>query len=101
METGNVDLVLSEITADERNEAAEELARYLDAGLHATRLLLAAFLNDLNNECLIRWVSDLPHSRWRPPPPRTCDARALSPSAAFPIDRLELHACQPRHTRPD
>jgi hypothetical protein len=55
----------------------------------------------LNNECLIRWVSDLPHSRWRPPPPRTCDARALSPSAAFPIDRLELHACQPRHTRPD
>jgi hypothetical protein len=33
METGNVDLVLSEITADECNEAAEELARYLDAGL--------------------------------------------------------------------
>jgi hypothetical protein len=55
METGNVDLVLSEITADECNEAAEELARYLDAGLLATRKLLAAFLNDLNNECLTRW----------------------------------------------
>ena len=55
METGNVDLVLSEITADECNEAAEELARYLDAGLLATRKLLSAFLNDLNNECLTRW----------------------------------------------
>lgn len=55
METGNVDLVLSEISADECNEAAEELARYLDAGLLATRKLLSAFLNDLNNECLTRW----------------------------------------------
>jgi hypothetical protein len=49
METGNVDLVLNDITADECNEAAAELARYRDAGL------LAAFLNDLNNECLTRW----------------------------------------------
>jgi hypothetical protein len=49
METGNVDLVLSEITADECNEAAEVLARYLDAGLLATRKLLSAFLNDLSN----------------------------------------------------
>lgn len=55
METGNVDLVLSEVTADECNEAAAELARYRDAGLLATRKLLAAFLNDLNNECLTRW----------------------------------------------
>jgi hypothetical protein len=53
--TGNVDLVLSQITADECNDAAEELARYLDAGLMTTRELLAAFLNDLNNECLTRW----------------------------------------------
>ena len=30
-------------------------ARYLDAGLLATRKLLAPFLNDLNNECLTRW----------------------------------------------
>jgi hypothetical protein len=53
--TENVDLVLSQITADECNDAAEELARYLDAGLMTTRELLAAFLNDLNNECLTRW----------------------------------------------
>ena len=32
METGNVDLVLNEITADGCNEAAAELARYRDAG---------------------------------------------------------------------
>ncbi len=55
METGNVDLVLSGIAADECNEAAEELARYLDAGLLASRKLLSAFLIDLNNECLTRW----------------------------------------------
>jgi hypothetical protein len=54
--TENVDLVLSQITADECNDAAEELARYLDAGLTTTRELLAAFLNDLNNECLTRWL---------------------------------------------
>lgn len=47
--------MLSQITADECNDAAEELARYLDAGLMTTRELLAAFLNDLNNECLTRW----------------------------------------------
>ena len=55
MRTDNVDLVLSQITADECNDAADELARYLDAGLMTTRELLAAFLNDLNNECLTRW----------------------------------------------
>jgi hypothetical protein len=35
-------------------QAAVELERYLDAGLTATRELLAAFLNDLNDECLAR-----------------------------------------------
>ena len=55
MRTENVDLVLSQITADECNDAAEELAHYLDAGLITTRQLLSAFLNDLNNECLTRW----------------------------------------------
>ena len=55
METGNVDLMLDQIGASECHEASEELARYLNAGLPATRQLLAAFLNDLNNECLIRW----------------------------------------------
>jgi hypothetical protein len=55
METGNVDLVLSEITADECHAAAEELTRHLDAGQPATRKLLAAFLNDLNNERQTRW----------------------------------------------
>jgi hypothetical protein len=54
--TDNLDLVLSQITAEECNDAADELARYLDAGLMTTRELLAAFLNDLNNECLTRWV---------------------------------------------
>jgi hypothetical protein len=53
--TDNLDLVLSQITAEECNDAADELARYLDAGLMTTRELLAAFLNDLNNECLTRW----------------------------------------------
>lgn len=55
METGNVDLMLDQISASECHEASEELAQYLHAGLPATRQLLAAFLNDLNNECLIRW----------------------------------------------
>ena len=55
MRTDNLDLVLSQLTAAECNEAADELARYLDAGLMTTRELLAAFLNDLNNECLTRW----------------------------------------------
>jgi hypothetical protein len=55
METGNVDIVLSQITANECNAAAEELGRYLDTGLPATRELLAAFRNDLNNERLTRW----------------------------------------------
>ncbi len=55
MRTENLDLVLSQLTAAECNEAAEELARYLDAGLATTRELMAAFLNDLNNDCLTRW----------------------------------------------
>ncbi len=68
METGNVDVVLTRITANECNAAAEELARYLDTALPATeelmtaRVLLAAFLNDLNNERLTRWGSQ-GHSR--------------------------------------
>jgi hypothetical protein len=61
METGNVDVVLMRITANECNAATEDLARYLDTGLAATeelltaRELLAAFLNDLSNERLTRW----------------------------------------------
>jgi hypothetical protein len=55
MRTENLDLVLSQITAAECNEAADELARFLGAGLITTRELMAAFLNDLNNECLTRW----------------------------------------------
>jgi len=61
METGNVDVVLSRITANECNAAAAELARRLDTALPVTeellpaRELLAAFLNDLNNECLAQW----------------------------------------------
>lgn len=55
MRTDNLDKVLSRVTGAECKEAAEELERYLDAGLAETRELLAAFLNDLNNECLVRW----------------------------------------------
>ena len=61
METGNVDVVLGRITANECNAATEELARFLATALpvaeeHLTaRELLAAFLNDLSNECLARW----------------------------------------------
>ena len=61
METGNVDVVLMRITANECHAATEDLARYLDTELPATeesltaRELLAAFLNDLSNECLTRW----------------------------------------------
>ena len=55
MRTDNLDLALSQLTAAECNEATDELARYLDAGLASTRELMAAFLNDLNNECLTRW----------------------------------------------
>jgi hypothetical protein len=36
METGNVDVVLMRITANECKTAAEDLARYLDTGLPAT-----------------------------------------------------------------
>ena len=61
METGNVDVVLGRVTAQECNTATEQLARCLDTALPATeellpaRELLAAFLNDLSNECLTRW----------------------------------------------
>jgi hypothetical protein len=61
METGNVDVVLMRIAANECKAAVEDLTRYLDTGLPATeelltaRELLAAFLNDLSNECLTRW----------------------------------------------
>ena len=37
MRTDNLDLVLSQLTAAECNEAADELARYLDAGLVTTQ----------------------------------------------------------------
>ena len=63
METGNVDVVLSRVTANECNAATEQLARCLDTVLPVTdelltaRELLAAFLNDLSNECLARWGS--------------------------------------------
>jgi len=55
MRTDNLDLVLSQLTAAECNEAADELARYLDAGLVTTRELMAAFLNNLNIESPTRW----------------------------------------------
>jgi hypothetical protein len=60
MEAGNVDVVLSRITATDCNAATEELARCLDTlpvteELLTARELLAAFLNDLSNECLTRW----------------------------------------------
>ena len=55
MRMNNLDKVLGQITGAECQEAAEELERYLDAGLTATRDILAAFLNDLNDECLARW----------------------------------------------
>jgi hypothetical protein len=55
MRTSNLDKVLDQATGAECQQAAEELERYLDAGLTATREILAAFLNDLNDECLARW----------------------------------------------
>ena len=55
MRTSNLDKVLDQVTGADCHQAAEELERYLDAGLTATRELLAAFLNDLNDECLARW----------------------------------------------
>jgi hypothetical protein len=72
MRTNNLNKVLSQVTGAECKEAAEELARYLDAGLPATRELLAAFLNDLNDEYLIRWGprGDGGQPVGRPAPPR-------------------------------
>jgi len=61
METRNVDVVLMRATTNECHAAAEDLAGYLDTGVPTTeelltaRELLAAFLNDLSNECLTRW----------------------------------------------
>lgn len=55
MRTENLDLLLSQMTAAECSEAADELGRHLDAGLLTARQLMAAFLNDLNNEGLTRW----------------------------------------------
>jgi hypothetical protein len=77
MRTDNLDLVLSQLTAAECNEAADELARYLDAGLATTRELMAAFLNDLNNECLTRWGprGESGEAGGLPPPPGSADAR--------------------------
>jgi hypothetical protein len=80
MEAGNVEVVLSRITANECNAAAEELSRRLDTALPVTdelltaRELLAAFLNDLNNECLARWG---PQGQSRQPsrPPARAEAR--------------------------
>jgi hypothetical protein len=51
----NLNKVLDRVTGVDCQQAAKELERYLDAGLTATRELLAAFLNDLNDECLARW----------------------------------------------
>jgi hypothetical protein len=55
MRTSNLDKVLDQVTGADCQQAAEELERYLDAGLTATREILAAFLNDLSDECLERW----------------------------------------------
>jgi hypothetical protein len=55
MRTSNLDKILDQVTGADCQQAAEELERYLDAGLTATRALLAAFLSDLNDECLARW----------------------------------------------
>jgi hypothetical protein len=77
METGNVDVVLMRITANECKAAGEDLARYLDTGLPATdelltaRELLAAFLNDLSNECLTRWGSQVQGNQHSSAPERS------------------------------
>ena len=42
METGNVDIVLMRITANECKAATEDLARYLDSGSRLTEELLTA-----------------------------------------------------------
>ena len=57
MRTSNLDKVLDQVTEADCQQAAEELERYLDAGLTATRELLTAFLNDLNDEC---WLDGAP-----------------------------------------
>lgn len=78
MRTENVDLVLNQVTADDCNYAVEELARCLDAGQTTTRELLAAFLNDLNNECLTRWGSRGGHGQagsLPDPPPGTTESQ--------------------------
>jgi hypothetical protein len=57
MRTSNLDKVVEQVTGVDCQQAAEELERYLDAGLTATRELLTAFLNDLNDEC---WLDGAP-----------------------------------------
>ena len=90
METGNVDVVLMRITANECKAAAEDLARYLDTGLPATeesltaRELLTALLNDLSNECLTQsgpQVRSHQHSTSEPlsRQPRRPDAAGTAP----------------------
>jgi hypothetical protein len=49
--------VPEQVTGANCQQAAEELERYLDAGLTATRELLAAFLNDLNTSA---WLDGAP-----------------------------------------
>lgn len=123
METGNVDLMLDQIGASECHEASEELARYLHAGLPATRQLLAAFLNDLNNECLIRWGLEVNAAKAGAPLYRVgevgdaqCDTRGIcdsegpcslrsgmgagaAASTTLPQSMLGVHACRPRQLR--
>jgi hypothetical protein len=81
MRTDNLDLVLSQLTAAECNEATVELARYLDAGLATTRELMAAFLNDLNNESMTRWGprGGSGEAGGLPAPPRPADSRPSTP----------------------
>ena len=78
MRTSNLDKVLAQVTGADCQEAADELGRYLDAGLTATRELLAAFLNDLNDECLARWGphGDSGQAAGLPEPPVVSDRDA-------------------------
>ena len=81
MRTDHLDLVLSQLTAAECNEAADELAPYLDAGLVTTRELMAAFLNDLNIESLPRRGprGESGEAGGLPAPPRPADSQPSTP----------------------
>jgi hypothetical protein len=83
----NLDKVLAQVTGAKCREAADELGRYLDAGLTATRELLAAFLNDLNDECL---------ARWGPRPASSQDDQGLSERDADARSRQRSVACRRR-----